>query len=117
MLVLVAGCGLLEPAPRLVAVPTGAPPPLLGHGCPAALLEGQLVADDEWGVAVATEFGPQPVRWPNGFYAEREEVLVLRDRRGNQVAAEGEVVYVGGGMDAANEMFVACDHVSTEPPG
>jgi len=32
------------------------------------------------------------------------------------VATEGDTVYVGGGMDAADEVFVACGYVSRDPP-
>ena len=63
-----------------------------------------------------TEFGSQPVRWPHGFSADGTSELVLRDGAGNVVAAEGETVFVGGGMDPANELFVACGHVSRDPP-
>jgi hypothetical protein len=42
--------------------------------------------------------------------------VVLRDALGNVVASDGETVYVGGGMDANNEAFVACGYVSRDPP-
>jgi len=32
------------------------------------------------------------------------------------VATEGDTVYVGGGMDEADEVFVACGYVSRDPP-
>jgi hypothetical protein len=99
-----------------IAVPTSEPGPLVGQGCPAALLQGRLARDDRWGVAIVDEFGPQPVRWPNGYGAELSPGLVLRDGKGNAVAAEGDTVYVGGGMDPANELFVACGYVSRDPP-
>jgi hypothetical protein len=28
----------------------------------------------------------------------------------------GDVIYVGGGMDANDEFFVACGHVGLDPP-
>lgn len=67
-------------------------------------------------MTLVTEFGSQPVRWPNGFSADAASGLVLSDGAGNVVAAEGETVYVGGGMDGADEFFVACGHVSRDPP-
>jgi hypothetical protein len=42
--------------------------------------------------------------------------LRLLDGDGNVVASEGEVVYIGGGMDAADEVFIACGDASTHPP-
>jgi hypothetical protein len=108
-------CAMLLGEDR-VAVPTSEPGPLFGQGCPAALAHGRLSPDDRWGVVLDGEFGAQPVRWPNGYYAEHGAELVLRDDRGQLVASAGDTVYVGGGMDANDELFVACGHVGTEPP-
>ena len=86
------------------------------QGCPAALLEGRLASDDRGGALVITEFGPQTVRWPDGYRVEQALNVVLRDARGMVVATEGDTVYVGGGMDEADEVFVACGYVSRDPP-
>ena len=101
-----AGCSLDE----LLA------PPLTPEECPGALLTGTLAPDGEGGELVVTEFGEQPVRWPDGFAVQQAPELRLIDDAGNLVAVEGETVYVGGGMDAADEVFIACGYVSTEPP-
>jgi hypothetical protein len=79
-------------------------------------MEGRLVPDDRWGVALQTEFGPQGVRWPHGYVAALDPGLVLLDDSGHLVARAGETVYVGGGMDADNVLFVACGYVSPDPP-
>jgi hypothetical protein len=86
------------------------------HACPTALLEGLLAFDDHGGALVMTEFGRQPVRWPDGYRVEQAPNVVLRDAWGMSVATEGDTVYVGGGMDAADEVFVACGYVSRDPP-
>jgi hypothetical protein len=40
----------------------------------------------------------------------------LLDEHHGTVASEGEVINVGGGMDAADEVFLACWYVSRNPP-
>ena len=115
---ILAACSAAQPTLELVAVPTSPPAPLLesARACPAALLEGRLVPDDRWGIALQTEFGPTGVRWPHGYVAALDPGLVLLDDSGQLVARAGEIVYVGGGMDADNVLFVACGHVSPDPP-
>lgn len=109
-----ASCSSLGPA-RVIAVPTSAPGSDL-LGCPAALLAGQLIADERWGVALATDAGPAPVRWPSGYYARQGTVLTLHDAAGRAIASQGETLYVGGGMDADDVLFVACGYVSRDAP-
>lgn len=86
------------------------------QGCPTALLQGRLVSDGNGGAAVASDFGTQAVRWPDGYQVDDGAQVVLRGPLGNVVASEGETVYVGGGMDANDEEFVACGNVSRDPP-
>ena len=85
------------------------------QACPAALLSGRLAASGE-ALVVETEFGDQLVQWPEGYVVEAGPVLRLRDDGGNVVASEGDMIFIGGGMDAADEVFIACGHVSTDPP-
>jgi hypothetical protein len=98
------GCGLIPPM-----------------ACPAALLSGQLAVDeagDEPALVVATDHGTQAVVWPDGYSADfAGEVAQLRGPFGQTIAAEGEPIYIGGGMNADDTAFVACGHVSREPPG
>lgn len=86
------------------------------QACPAALLEGRLVADGHGSAAVETEFGTTPVRWPDGYHVDDGDEVALLDERGNLVATEGEIVYVGGGMNATDDVFIACGYVSRDPP-
>jgi hypothetical protein len=85
------------------------------EACPAALLSGRL-AQDGMALVVTTEFGEQPVRWPEGYVVEQGPQLRLRDRSGAVVASEGDPIYVGGGSTEGDELFIACGHVSTDPP-
>lgn len=89
---------------------------IVPQGCPTALLQGRLVADGNGGAGVESDFGTQAVRWPDGYRVEEGAQVLLRDNWGNVVATEGETVYVGGGMDANDEVFVACGYVSRDPP-
>ena len=85
--------------------------------CPAALLEGTLAPDSLGGALVVGEFGPQAVQWPTGYAVSTVGGKVqLLDPGSRIVAAEGDPIYVGGGMSPDNTAFVACGYVSTEPP-
>lgn len=84
--------------------------------CPAALLEGTLAQGANGTALVVSEFGEQPVKWPDGFVVEREPVLRLLDDRGNVVASEGGPIFVGGGFTTGDELFIACGYVSSDPP-
>ena len=63
-----------------------------------------------------TEFGEQPVRWPEGYVVEQGPQLRLRDQSGAVVASEGDPINVGGGFTEGDELFIACGMVSTDPP-
>lgn len=54
--------------------------------------------------------------FPIGYTFEIQPEVMLRDDDGNVVAHGGDVIYVGGGMDADDANFVACGYVSTDPP-
>ena len=99
------------PAPAdVIPVPTSAPTGLFGpSGCPAALLEGELVADDEFGFVVAHVDGfSSPVTWPHGFFARDAPRRELFDASGRLVAREGDHVALGGGEGTAGPGFVVC---------
>lgn len=89
---------------------------LIPAGCPAALLSGTLVADGQGGLAVQAESGVTPVRWPGGYRVAGDDELVLRDGWGSVIAAAGDTIYVGGGMNTADDLFIACGYVSRDPP-
>lgn len=85
-------------------------------GCPTALLAGTLVNDGNGGLAVDAGFGPTAVRWPDGYWVGGSDKLVLHDGPRHPIAAEDDTIYVGGGMNAAEDRFIACGYVNRDPP-
>lgn len=76
------------------------------EACPAALLEGELLADDAGGLMVRHAEGfVMSVVWPDGYVVRGGELL---DPAGAVAAREGDVVSLGGGMNAADTAFVVC---------
>jgi hypothetical protein len=113
----VAGCIAGPPAADLIAVPTSPPTGLLGPtACPAALLEGELVADDEFGFVVAHADGfSSAVTWPHGYVARDAPRRELLDGSGRVVAREGDLVALGGGEGSAGPGFVVCGQLEVTP--
>jgi hypothetical protein len=114
--VAVAGCAGPSPS-GLIPVPTSAPAPLFGPmACPAALLEGELVADDEFGFVVAHADGfSSAVTWPHGFVARDSPRRELLDDSGRVVAREGDFVALGGGETGQGPGFVVCGQLEVTP--
>jgi hypothetical protein len=86
----------------LITVPTHAPPPTQGTGepCPEALIEGELVADEDSGIALDERLTGQifKVIWPFGFAARHDgDRLALLNEAGEVVAHEGDLIRIGGG--------------------
>ncbi len=113
-LVTVTGCSLQVIAPP--PTPSVQAPTPSVQACPTALLEGTLVQGDDGSALVLWEFGEQPVQWPEGYVVEREPEFRLLDNHGDVVTSEGEPIYVGGGFTPGDKLFVACGHVSSNPP-
>jgi hypothetical protein len=118
VLLAVAVTACAGPAPAdLIPVPTSAPTGLIGPtACPAALLEGELVADDEFGFVVAHADGfTSAVTWPHGFVARDALRRELLDDSGRVVAREGDLVALGGGEGSAGPGFVVCGQLDVTP--
>ena len=108
---LLASCAEAPPPADLIAVPTSPPTGFqIGpQACPAALLDGQLVADEEFGFAVTHADGfTTPVTWPDGYVARAADRRELLDGSGRVVAREGDHVALGGGEGAVGPGFVVC---------
>jgi len=119
-LLLVAACSEPgAPAADLIAVPTQTEGPLVQVGpqaCPAALLEGELVPDEEFGFVVAHPDGlSSPVTWPYGYVARDAERRELLDETGRVVAREGDQVALGGGEGQQGPGFVVCGQLDVFP--
>lgn len=114
---MLAACADVPLPTGLIAVPTHEPTGLFGpSGCPAALLEGELVADDEFGFVVAHADGfASPVTWPHGYVARDAERRELLDGSGRVIAREGDHVALGGGEGTAGPGFVVCGDFSVTP--
>jgi len=118
VLVSFAAAACAGPAPAdLIPVPTSAPAGFFGPtACPAALLEGELVADEEFGFVVAHADGfSSPVTWPNGYVARDAPRRELLDDSGRVVAREGDSVALGGGEGSAGPGFVVCGQLDVTP--
>lgn len=119
VLVAVAAVGCAAPAPAgLIPVPTSAASGFPGGpaACPAALLEGELVADDEFGFVVAHADGfTSAVTWPHGYVARDAPRRELLDDTGRIVAREGDLLALGGGQGSAGPGFVVCGQLDVTP--
>jgi hypothetical protein len=101
--------------PSAIAVPTLPPDPAGSpQACPAALIEGILRANEEWGIALETPDGPTlKVLWPHGYSARVDDTgLALIDGSGSVVAREGDLVQVGGGGSDAEGTWIGCGGVT-----
>ncbi len=111
---LVAGCSFAAvptPDPAGIAVPTQAPQPAgTARACPASFIEGRLVADPRWGIALVDNDGTtREVIWPYGYSARRDVAhVVLLDATGSIVAQTGNLVHVDGGETGADGAWLAC---------
>lgn len=89
-----AGCGNLLGAPTADPTPSGTP-------CPAALIEGRLVAHEQWGVALEEGVSGTllEVIWPDGHSVVSDAGrIALIDEDGEVVAHVGDTVQIGGGQ-------------------
>lgn len=111
---LVPGSSITSPRTEdpasLIAVPTQEPRSAeTPEECPGALIEGPLIADSRWGIALDDTAGfVRKVLWPYGYSARRDERVVLLDESGRVVAGEGDLVSIGGGEISGNGPWLAC---------
>ncbi len=103
-----------EPIPliHLDRPPEGTPPE-----CPAALIEGELIADPATGLAIgvdpASGSSVVTVRWPFGYTARVDALgYALVDDVGATIAHVGDRLQVGGGF-AEGDVWGACGGVTT----
>ena len=102
---------VIEVREALIAVPTQDPEPAgTPRACPAALIEGILVSDERWGLAIQDPEGlTREVLWPHGYAARREASgLALIDASGSVVAHEGDRVQIGGGETSSDGAWLGC---------
>ncbi len=106
--------------PSLVALPTQDPEPSGSPGpCPAALIEGTLVTDERWGLAIEDTDGlTRKVLWPHGYAARVERSrLALLDATGSVVAYQGDLVEIGGGETGSSGTWLGCGGIRVVPSG
>jgi hypothetical protein len=116
LLVLTIVMGACALSPPTIAVPTQQPVPANGTPppCAAAITEGDLVAHEEWGIALNDHDtgGIRRVIWPHGFSARQDgDGLALLDASGAVVARVGDHVRIGGGESGA-ESWIACGNIT-----
>lgn len=112
---LVVGCGratdepLASGAIRLLT----ARPDIVG--CPANVVEGDLVADPAAGTAISTTDSRRPIKWPYGYSGRMNGAVVeIIDATGQVVARTGTKVRLDGG-EAEKGTWVACPRLQTLP--
>ncbi len=107
-MVLILGCATSPTASSEVRVATSTQG-AFDVGCPAALIEGELIADESSGTAIHNASGWTDVVWPFGFSArlvdQRSEVV---DAAGSTVAKTGETVKLSGGMITGDGRWSTC---------
>jgi hypothetical protein len=122
--VVLAGCsavgGAGSPAPSLIAVPTQSPVPAneTPGPCPAAQTEGELIADDRWGIVLDEGYLGEIRRviWPYGFAARHDgDRLALLNQAGEIVAHEGDLVRIDGG-EVSPDSWRNCGSVTVLRP-
>ena len=99
------------------AMPTLAPATSeSAEACAAALLEGELLADDQDGFVVRHEEGfVTAVIWPDGYEVRDGETRELVDPTGDVVARDGAMVSLGGGMNLDDTAFIVCGPFTVTP--
>jgi hypothetical protein len=83
--------------------------------CPAALIDGTLMADLDGGSHLTSGGRDTPLVWPAGYVIQAgtavEPSIDFRDEDGNIVAHAGDLVRLRGGLDGNGRW-----HVCGDPP-
>jgi hypothetical protein len=90
------------------------------QSCPAALLDGTLVADGDAELAIKETTGGfvREVTWPAGFSVQRgTDRLVVMDFFGSVIAEEGDRVRLGGGETSSDGPWGVCGQITVDPLG
>jgi hypothetical protein len=118
VLALACACQTAVPTlvpPTLVPIPT-AEPPGPNAGCMDALLTGQIVVNEDAGIAVQAADGSSiVVVWPHGWAAvDQDGMRILLNDRGDPIARVGDHISVGGGQ-GADGRWHTCGEVTRLP--
>lgn len=82
--------------------------------CMAALIEGELVENETWGLILRDPSGiERVVVWPSGYSGRRNGRVALLDENGVVVAHAGDRVHLEGGEDQAHAWIVCADRRPT----
>jgi hypothetical protein len=102
------GVASVSPGPTESLGASGTPAP-----CPAALIEGDLVVSDTWGLALRDLGGTtRQVIWPDDYsVSQRPPRVALLDPSGAAVAWAGDHVQIGGG-ETGDGAVVACGGIT-----
>jgi hypothetical protein len=90
------------------------------QACPAALLDGTLVAHGDSELAVKEAVGGyiREISWPNGIGVRQgTERLVVTDFFGTVIAEEGDHVQLGGGEKGTDGPWGVCGQITVDPQG
>ena len=78
--------------------------------CMAALMEGELVENETWGLILRDSSGmDRVVVWPSGYSGRRNGRVALLDQNGVVVAHAGDRLRLEGGEDQAHAWIVCSD--------
>jgi hypothetical protein len=119
LIVALAACTSLTPTPPpdlpgtfpiATLEPEGTQTPV---GCPAALIEGLLVANEATGLGLqGPDVGAVEVLWPFGYRGQTGPPVALIDDQGQVVAVVGQRISIGGGAVGPHGEWLACGGIA-----
>jgi hypothetical protein len=82
-------------------------------GCPAAVIEGTLVANEATGLGLqGPDVGAVQVLWPFGYRGQTGPPVALIDDQGQVVAVVGQRISIGGGAVGPHGEWLACGGIA-----